>query len=217
MFTNGIFLLTELVSEVVTSSSPYGPSVVVVVGYGIAFYCLTLSLRVIPTESGAIQSGRASRLLGLPLLLLALYGTPATWAAGPAAPPAAPDGAQAARRSEESRMWMTVGERRFAITLADTEAARAFVAMLPLTLDMEELNGNEKKKDLPSPLPTDASRPGTIRNGDLMLWGSRTVVVFYQTFDTSYSYTRLGHVDDPASLAQALGRRGIRVVFSKNQ
>ncbi len=217
MFRNWIFLLTALVSVVVTSASPYGPSVVVVVGYGIAFYCLTLSLRVIPTESGAIQSGRASRLLGLPLLLLALYGTPATWAAGPAAPPAAPDGAQAARRSEESRMWMTVGERRFAITLADTEAARAFVAMLPLTLDMEELNGNEKKKDLPSPLPTDASRPGTIRNGDLMLWGSRTVVVFYQTFDTSYSYTRLGHVDDPASLAQALGRRGIRVVFSKNQ
>lgn len=113
-------------------------------------------------------------------------------------------------------MWMTVGERRFAITLADTEAARAFAAMLPLTLDMEELNGNEKKKDLPSALPTDASRPATIRNGDLMLWGSRTVVVFYQTFDTSYSYTRLGHVDDPAGLAQALGRRDIRVVFSRS-
>jgi hypothetical protein len=120
------------------------------------------------------------------------------------------------KKSEESRMWMTVGERRFAIALADTEAARAFAAMLPLTLDMEDLNGNEKKNDLPNALPTAASRPGTIRNGDLMLWGSRTVVIFYLTFESSYSYTRLGRVNDPAGLAQTLGRRDVRVVFSKN-
>lgn len=113
-------------------------------------------------------------------------------------------------------MCMTVGERRFAITLADTEAARAFRAMLPLVLDMEELNGNEKKWDLPKALPTDASRPGTIRNGDILLWGSRTVVVFYQTFDSPYAYTRLGRVDDPAGLAQVLGRGDVRVAFSRN-
>ena len=74
-------------------------------------------------------------------------------------------------------MWMTVGGRRFAITLADTAAARAFAAQLPLTLDMAELNGNEKHADLAVTLPTDTSRPGTIRNGDLMLYGSNTVVV----------------------------------------
>ena len=113
-------------------------------------------------------------------------------------------------------MWMSIGERRFAITLADTEAARAFVAMLPLTLDMEELNGNEKKNDLPSPLPTNASPPGTIRNGDLMLYGSQTLVLFYLTFDSIYSYTRLGRVDDPVGLAEVLGRGDVRIVFSKN-
>lgn len=113
-------------------------------------------------------------------------------------------------------MWMTVGERRFAITLAETEAARAFAAMLPLTLDMEDLHGNEKKKELPNALPTDTYRPGTIRNGDILLWGSRTVVVFYLTFDSPYPYTRLGRLDDPAGLAQALGPRNVRVVFSRN-
>ena len=56
-------------------------------------------------------------------------------------------------------MWMTVGERRFAITLADTEAARAFAAMLPLTIDMADLNSNEKHADLPRSLPTSATRP----------------------------------------------------------
>ncbi|MDX6008300.1 cyclophilin-like fold protein [Cupriavidus necator] len=113
-------------------------------------------------------------------------------------------------------MWMTVNERRFAITLADSAAARAFAALLPLTLDMSELNGNEKYVSLPQALPTNASRPGTIRNGDLMLYGSDTLVVFYLTFDSSYSYTRLGRVDNAAGLAQALGRDGVRVVFTQD-
>ena len=115
---------------------------------------------------------------------------------------------------EETRMWMTVGERRFAITLADNDAARAFGAMLPLTLDMAELNGNEKFADLPKALPAAASQPGTIRNGDLMLYGSNTLVVFYLTFSSSYAYTPLGRVNDPTGLAEALGRGGVRIVFS---
>ena len=113
-------------------------------------------------------------------------------------------------------MWMTVGERRFAITLADNDTASAFAALLPLTLNMAELNGNEKHADLPRALPMNASQPGTIRNGDLMLYGSNTLVVFYLTFDSSYSYTRLGRVDVPADLAQTLGRRSVRIVFSKD-
>jgi hypothetical protein len=117
---------------------------------------------------------------------------------------------------EETGMWMTIGERRFAITLTDNAAARAFAAQLPLTLDMEELNGNEKHAELPKALPADASRPGTIRNGDLMLYGTETLVVFYSTFQSSYSYTRLGSVDDPSDLPKALGPRGVRVVFSRD-
>ena len=42
---------------------------------------------------------------------------------------------------EERRVWMTVGERRFAVMPADNEAARAFAAQLPLALDMPDLNG----------------------------------------------------------------------------
>ncbi len=49
-----------------------------------------------------------------------------------------------------------------------------------------------------------------------MLYGSNTLVVFYLAFDSSYPYTRLGRVDDPTGLAQALGPRGDRVVFSQH-
>ena len=127
-----------------------------------------------------------------------------------------PWAAAASAQPEELRMWMTVGERRFAITLADNAAARAFASQLPLTLEMGELNGNEKHAELPKPLPANASRPGTIHNGDLMLYGADTLVVFYVTFQSSFSYTRLGRVDDPSELPRALGPRGVRVVFSKD-
>jgi len=113
-------------------------------------------------------------------------------------------------------MWMTVGARRFAVTLADTPAARALAAQLPLTLEMDDLNDNEKKARLPRALPTQTYLPGTIRTGDILLWGSDTLVVFYVTFSSPYSYTRLGKVDDPPGLAQALGPGSVKVVFSKD-
>jgi hypothetical protein len=123
--------------------------------------------------------------------------------------------AGASEKPEELRMWMTIDERRFAITLTDNNTARAFAAQLPLALHMKELNGNEKHAKLPTSLPANASRPGIIRNGDLMLYGADTLVVFYSAFNSMYSYTRIGRVDDTAGLAQALGPGNARIIFSE--
>lgn len=111
-------------------------------------------------------------------------------------------------------MWMTFGTHRFAVTLEDSPTARAFVALLPATLEMPDLNGNEKHVTLPRPLPTAAMRPGTIRAGDVMLYGSDTLVVFYETFQSSYSYTRIGRIAESAGLAKALGPGSQRITFS---
>lgn len=159
------------------------------------------------------KPARGVRALGLLCGLFALAGCDAAQAGVSSTPTTA---AVVTVQPEESRMWMTIGERRFAITLADTEAAREFAAMLPLSINMADLNSNEKHAELPKSLPTNASRSGTIRNGDLMLYGPRTLVVFYLTFSSSYSYTRLGRVDDPAGLAEALGRGSARIEFSGN-
>lgn len=121
-----------------------------------------------------------------------------------------------AARTVDSRIWMTVRDNRFAITLADTEAAREFVAMLPLSIDMPDLNNNEKHAKLPKSLSTNTTLPGMIRNGDLMLYGSQTLVVFYLSFPSPYSYTRLGRVDDPSGLEKAVGSGAARIEFSKN-
>lgn len=112
-----------------------------------------------------------------------------------------------------SKMKITIGNRSFTVTLYDSPAAIAFKAMLPLTIDMTELNGNEKFFDLPRTLPANAVNPGTIHNGDLMLYGSSTVVLFYKEFSTSYSYTKLGRINNPDGLASALGSGNVRVIY----
>lgn len=115
---------------------------------------------------------------------------------------------------EQALMWMTIGAKRFAVSLDDNPTARAFVQLLPTTLDMPDLNGNEKHVRLPRSLPTNAARPDTIRAGDVMLYGDETLVVFYETFRSSYSYTRIGRMADSAELAQALGPGTARITFA---
>jgi hypothetical protein len=111
------------------------------------------------------------------------------------------------------KMKLKIGNHTFPATLSDNSAAAAFQSLLPLTLTMIELNGNEKYADLPRRLPADDSNPGTIRAGDLMLYGSSTLVVFYQTFPTSYRYTRLGRIDNASGLAAALGSGNVTITL----
>lgn len=115
-----------------------------------------------------------------------------------------------------TKMKITIGSSVFTATLYDNPAATAFKARLPLTINMTELNGNEKYYDFPSPLPTNASVGGDIKVGDLTLYGNNVLVLFYKNFNTSYSYTKLGYVDNPAGLAHALGAGNVVVKFENN-
>ena len=108
---------------------------------------------------------------------------------------------------------ITVNGEPFTATLANTESAHELAGLLPLTLRMDELNGNEKYAYLDQVLTTAAERPGTIQAGDLMLFGDDCLVLFYETFQTSYRYTRIGRIDDATGLAEAAGSGSVEVAW----
>ena len=112
-------------------------------------------------------------------------------------------------------IMIRVNDNSFKTVLNDSKATQAFIKQLPLKVKMEELNGNEKYFYMNESLPATDSYPGTIHAGDLMLYDSNCLVLFYKSFKTSYPYTSLGKISDPAGLEKAVGKGAVTVTFSK--
>lgn len=152
-------------------------------------------------------------------ILLAITGCGGADTAAPEAPPTGatePAETQAANKPESAltAITLTSGSQSFAATLIDTDAAQALTEQFPLTLPMSEMNGNEKYFYLDGSLPTDPETPGQIAAGDILLYGDDCLVLFYESLQSTYQYTRLGSVDDPAGLAEALGVGDATVVWA---
>ena len=107
---------------------------------------------------------------------------------------------------------VTINDKEYTINLENNETAREFLNHLPLELNMSELNGNEKYVYIDFTLPTNATNPKQISAGDVMLYGNNCLVIFYETFNTQYSYTKIGHIDNLSSL----GNSSISVKFINN-
>lgn len=116
-----------------------------------------------------------------------------------------------------SDTWLSlvleVGEQSFSVALSDNAAVKELLELLPLTITMNELNGKEKYYYLTHSLPTDSQAMATVAAGDLMLYGSDCLVLFYETFATSYNYTPLGHIENTAGLGVALGSGNVAVTL----
>jgi hypothetical protein len=112
-----------------------------------------------------------------------------------------------------TKVKIIVGSAVLTATLYDNPTTIAFKALLPLTINMSELNGNEKYYYFPGNLPTNAAPGGSIQAGDLMLYGNNCLVLFYKDFNTSYNYTKLGRIDNTSGLLSALGSGNVTVKF----
>lgn len=117
-----------------------------------------------------------------------------------------------AQKSKTS-MNIKINDKNFTAQFYDNETAKAFADMLPLTIKMEDLHSNEKYYYLNSSLPTNSSAIDKINSGDIMLYGSNCLVLFYKDFSTSYSYTKIGYIENPSELTDAVTSEDIIVTF----
>jgi len=112
-----------------------------------------------------------------------------------------------------SKLKITIGTSTFEATLYDNETTKVFKTLLPLSIQMSELNGNEKYYYLDSHLPSKQTQVGKIQAGDIMLYGDNCLVVFYKTFITSYTYTPLGRIDNITGLSAVVGAGKAAITF----
>jgi hypothetical protein len=95
-----------------------------------------------------------------------------------------------------NKIYLTINETKYEANLENNETVKEFVKLLPNEFNMNELNGNEKYIYLDNDLPSNPVSVKHINKGDIMLYGDDCLVIFYQSFDTSYSYTKIGHIDN---------------------
>ena len=117
-------------------------------------------------------------------------------------------------KNEVTNMNVQVGDVVFSATLEENEAVSGLVEMMresPVVIQMSDYSGFEKVGSLGTSLPTSNSQT-TIQAGDIVLYNGNQIVIFYGS--NSWSYTRLGHIDNLTGWEEALGSGDVTVTFS---
>ena len=114
----------------------------------------------------------------------------------------------------EMKMNVQVGDYIFTATLENNEAVEELLDMMkegPVTIQMDDYSGFEKVGSLGRSLTTSNSQT-TTSAGDIVLYNGNNIVMFYGS--NSWSYTRIGKIDDLSDWEKALGSGSITAVFS---
>ena len=112
------------------------------------------------------------------------------------------------------KMNVQIGDISFTATLEDNAATSELIEMMreePITINMNDYSGFEKVGPLGRSLTTD-NHQTTTSAGDIVLYSGNQIVMFYGS--NSWSYTRIGKIDDLTGWEDALGSGSITAVFS---
>lgn len=122
----------------------------------------------------------------------------------------------AQQTGNSQKMNIQIDNKTFTVIVENNKTVKELYQKLPITLEMSDLNNNEKYCYLDFTLPTDSKSVKNIKKGDVMLFGNSCLVIFYKSFTTSYSYTKIGHIENPADIETVLGKKDIKVVLTEN-
>ena len=112
------------------------------------------------------------------------------------------------------KIIVEVNGSRFTATLENNKAADALEEMVqeePVTVQMSDYAGFEKVGSLGASLPA-SNRQTTTHAGDIVLYQDNQIVIFYGS--NSWSYTRLGKIDDLTGWEEALGNGDVTLTLS---
>ncbi|MCH5270945.1 MAG: hypothetical protein J1E83_09375 [Lachnospiraceae bacterium] len=114
----------------------------------------------------------------------------------------------------EMKMNVQIGDYNFTATLENNTAVEELLDMMKegsVIIQMDDYSGFEKVGSLGRSLTTD-NHQTTTSAGDIVLYNGNNIVMFYGS--NSWSYTRIGKIDDLTDWKKALGSGSITVIFS---
>ena len=114
-------------------------------------------------------------------------------------------------KENKETMKVKINDREVNLNWENNDTVKELLNHLPLNMEMQELNGNEKYAYLDNSLPTNSFNPEEIKTGDVYLYGNNCLVIFYQDFSTNYSYTKIGHITNLPDL----GKENISLTIEK--
>ena len=120
----------------------------------------------------------------------------------------------AQQTGNSQKMNIQIDNKTFTVIVENNKTVKELYQKLPITLEMSDLNNNEKYCYLDFTLPTDSKSVKNIKKGDVMLFGNSCLVIFYKSFTTSYSYTKIGHIENPADIEIMSDKKSIEVSFN---
>ena len=112
------------------------------------------------------------------------------------------------------KMNVQIGDHTFTATLEDNQAVAELVEMMEegsVTITLNDYGGFEKVGSLGRSLTTSNSQTTTTA-GDIVLYNGNNIVMFYGS--NSWSYTRLGKIDDLTGWADALSGGSITAILT---
>ena len=111
------------------------------------------------------------------------------------------------------KITLSFNDRTYTATLADNSSAKAFAALLkdgPLTVSTRDYGNFEKVGSLGTELPR-TDEQITTAPGDIILYQGNQITVYYA--QNTWNFTRLGRIDDPSGLREALGSGDVEITF----
>ena len=111
--------------------------------------------------------------------------------------------------------YLLIGDKKFPFILEDNKAANKLKEKLSIKIKMNGSISHEKYYKFSDSFETNIYSPRTIEVGDILLYKDDHLVLFYETFSSTYSYTRLGKVSSTDGLKEALGSGDVTVSWCK--
>ena len=113
----------------------------------------------------------------------------------------------------EEQYYIKIKDKEYQIELESSETANQIKSKLPFTISMNNLNGNEVYYYFDESFKTNQQSVGTINKGDIYLYQDNCLVLFYKTFTTTYTYTKIGKVINPEGLDTLIGSDNVEVMW----